>query len=479
MHIFINSLHIHIGLPNASPADTLSWKVQEVSRPYPTPWKESEIIDNNEVMEDDNYVNASMTFLTSNELPRDNTATRNIHSTSAFSINQFSSLGSIYDTLNVPLAASSVIPIPRVDVNIKERDGRYVQDFISDISKSKELQDILEEQVENLKLVDPKSNIMTPINEFSSSQMSEGLLQMPNPKNVKTNDKNINSSQHSTLDDDYGSQRLMFTSDVLDSVSKTLDVSISREIMKKVRIDTAAIPEDDHHFKDLMTNINREHLKNSRVARPIRGFSADANWKSCFVLAPPRAINHTNYLSMHGNDDQRDLFNYWDIIEHAPVIVHSPSTRIPFQTVLNSVPMREVDILKAQDSILSETQAAAESSQSTVGEASVLATLPTLQEAVGYKKEQLLFDDESTMNESKSPVMESKSFPLIVDDLRPSFIQDTSVKSDQLLNSKDLNVNKHEILPLDTETDNAVAMKSTESQVPIYIPKPERNIAGP
>jgi hypothetical protein len=259
-----------------------------VSRPYPTPWKEeSDIIVTDEVMDDDNYANASLTFLTSNDLPRNNnTATRTIHSTSAFSINQFSSLGSIYDTLNVPLAASSVIPLPRVDLNVKARDGRHIQDFISDVSKSKELHDILEEQVENLKLVDPQSNTMTSVNEFSSSQMSEGLQPALSLTSMKTTDRNDSPQKaEGIIDDDYGSQRLMFTSDVLDSVSKTVDMSISREIMKTVRIDTAAFPEDDHHFKDLMTNINREHLKNSRIARPVCGFSADANWKSCFVLA--------------------------------------------------------------------------------------------------------------------------------------------------------------------------------------------------
>lgn len=452
----------------------MSWKVQEVSRPYPTPWKESDVIVTDEVMDDDNYANASLTFLTSNELPRNDnnlTATRTIHSTSAFSINQFSSLGSIYDTLNVPLAASSVIPLPRIDLNVKARDGRHIQDFIGDISKSKELHDILEEQVENLKLVDPQSNAMIPVIEFSSSQMSEGLQPATSLTSMKASDIN-----NSIIDDDYGSQRLMFTSDVLDSVSKTVDMSISREIMKKVRIDTAAFPEGDHHFKDLMTNINKEHLKNSRIARPVRGFSADANWKSCFVLAPPRAINHTNYLSIHGNENQRDLFNYWDVIERPPVIVHSPTTRIPFQTVLNSVPLREVDTINVHDSILSDNQAAtAEPSQSTISEASVLAALPTLQ---GQKKELLFFDDESTLNETKSQIMELKSLPLIVDDTkRASFSQDESINSTQV-NFKDLIITKNSTLPLNKEKDDVVTIKPNESELPQYILKPQRNIAG-
>lgn len=452
----------------------MSWKVQEVSRPYPTPWKESDVIVTDEVMDDDNYANASLTFLTSNELPRNDnnlTATRTIHSTSAFSINQFSSLGSIYDTLNVPLAASSVIPLPRIDLNVKARDGRHIQDFIGDISKSKELHDILEEQVENLKLVDPQSNAMIPVIEFSSSQMSEGLQPATSLTSMKASDIN-----NSIIDDDYGSQRLMFTSDVLDSVSKTVDMSISREIMKKVRIDTAAFPEADHHFKDLMTNINKEHLKNSRIARPVRGFSADANWKSCFVLAPPRAINHTNYLSIHGNENQRDLFNYWDVIERPPVIVHSPTTRIPFQTVLNSVPLREVDTINVHDSILSDNQAAtAEPSQSTISEASVLAALPTLQ---GQKKELLFFDDESTLNETKSQIMELKSLPLIVDDTkRASFSQDESINSTQV-NFKDLIITKNSTLPLNKEKDDVVTIKPNESELPQYILKPQRNIAG-
>lgn len=462
----------------------MSWKVQEVSRPYPTPWKEeSDIIVTDEVMDDDNYANASLTFLTSNDLPRtNNTATRTIHSTSAFSINQFSSLGSIYDTLNVPLAASSVIPLPRVDLNVKARDGRHIQDFIGDVSKSKELHDILEEQVENLKLVDPQSNTMTSVNEFSSSQMSEGLLPALSLTSMKTTDRN-NSPQKAEgiIDDDYGSQRLMFTSDVLDSVSKTVDMSISREIMKTVRIDTAAFPEDDHHFKDLMTNINREHLKNSRIARPVCGFSADANWKSCFVLAPPRAINHANYLSIHGNDDQRDLFNYWDVIERPPVIVHTPTTRIPFQTVLNSVPLRDVGTINVQDSILSDNQAAtAEPSQSTViSEASVLAALPTLQETVGQKREHLLlFDDESTLNESKSQITESKSLSLIVDDIRrTSFVQDKSITSTQVI-SKDPIVTKNTTLHLNKEKDAVLTIKPDKTELPKFIPKPERNIAG-
>ena len=463
----------------------MSWKVQEVSRPYPTPWKEeSDIIVTDEVMDDDNYANASLTFLTSNDLPRNNnTATRTIHSTSAFSINQFSSLGSIYDTLNVPLAASSVIPLPRVDLNVKARDGRHIQDFIGDVSKSKELHDILEEQVENLKLVDPQSNTMTSVNEFSSSQMSEGLQPALSLTSMKTTDRNDSPQKAEGIidDDDYGSQRLMFTSDVLDSVSKTVDMSISREIMKTVRIDTAAFPEDDHHFKDLMTNINREHLKNSRIARPVCGFSADANWKSCFVLAPPRAINHANYLSIHGNEDQRDLFNYWDVIERPPVIVHTPTTRIPFQTVLNSIPLREVGTINVQDSILSDNQAAAaEPSQSTViSEASVLAALPTLQETVGQRREQLLlFDDESTLNESKSQITESKSLSLIVDDIRRrSFVQDKSINSTQVI-SKDPIVTKSTTLPLNKEKDAVLTIKPDETELPKFIPKPERNIAG-
>lgn len=463
----------------------MSWKVQEVSRPYPTPWKEeSDIIVTDEVMDDDNYANASLTFLTSNDLPRNNNmATRTIHSTSAFSINQFSSLGSIYDTLNVPLAASSVIPLPRVDLNVKARDGRHIQDFIGDVSKSKELHDILEEQVENLKLVDPQSNTMTSVNEFSSSQMSEGLQPALSLTSMKTTDRNDSPQKAEGIidDDDYGSQRLMFTSDVLDSVSKTVDMSISREIMKTVRIDTAAFPEDDHHFKDLMTNINREHLKNSRIARPVCGFSADANWKSCFVLAPPRAINHANYLSIHGNEDQRDLFNYWDVIERPPVIVHTPTTRIPFQTVLNSIPLREVGTINVQDSILSDNQAAAaEPSQSTViSEASVLAALPTLQETVGQRREQLLlFDDESTLNESKSQITESKSLSLIVDDIRRrSFVQDKSINSTQVI-SKDPIVTKSTTLPLNKEKDAVLTIKPDETELPKFIPKPERNIAG-
>lgn len=434
-------------------------------------------------MDDDNYANASLTFLTSNELPRNNnnlTATRTIHSTSAFSINQFSSLGSIYDTLNVPLAASSVIPLPRIDLNVKARDGRHIQDFIGDVSKSKELHDILEEQVENLKLVDPQSNAMTQVIEFSSSQMSEGLQPATSLTSMKASIMtNIPQKAEGSIDDDYGSQRLMFTSDVLDSVSKTVDMSISREIMKKVRIDTAAFPEADHHFKDLMTNINKEHLKNSRIARPVRGFSADANWKSCFVLAPPRAINHTNYLSIHGNEDQRDLFNYWDVIERPPVIVHSPTTRIPFQTVLNSVPLREVDTINVHDSILSDNQAAtAEPSQSTISEASVLATLPTLQETVSQKKELLFFDDESTLNETKSQIMELKSLPLIVDDTkRASFAQDESINSTQV-NVKDLIITKNSTLPLNKEKDDVVTIKPNESELPQYILKPQRNISG-
>jgi len=290
---------------------------------------------------------------------------------------------------------------------------------------------------------------------------------------------NIPQKAEGSIDDDYGSQRLMFTSDVLDSVSKTVDMSISREIMKKVRIDTAAFPEADHHFKDLMTNINKEHLKNSRIARPVRGFSADANWKSCFVLAPPRAINHTNYLSIHGNEDQRDLFNYWDVIERPPVIVHSPTTRIPFQTVLNSVPLREVDTINAHDSILSNNQAAtAEPSQSTISEASMLAALPTLQGTVSQKKELLFFDDESTLNETKSQIMELKSLPLIVDDTKTAnYAQDESINSTQV-NFKDLTITKNSTLPSNKEKDDVVTIKPNESELPQYIMKSQRNIAG-
>jgi hypothetical protein len=197
------------------------------------------------------------------------------------------------------------------------------------------------------------------------------------------------------------------------------------------------------------------------------------------VLAPPRAINHTNYLSIHGNEDQRDLFNYWDVIERPPVIVHSPTTRIPFQTVLNSVPLREVDTINAHDSILSNNQAAtAEPSQSTISEASMLAALPTLQETVSQKKELLFFDDESTLNETKSQIMELKSLPLIVDDTKTAnYAQDESINSTQV-NFKDLTITKNSTLPSNKEKDDVVTIKPNESELPQYIMKSQRNIAG-
>jgi hypothetical protein len=60
------------------------------------------------------------------------------------------------------------------------------------------------------------------------------------------------------------------------------------------------------------------------VAHPISGFSADANWASKFLLASPDAVAKANLYS----EGQADPANYWNVIEHAPVLVHSPAGRM-------------------------------------------------------------------------------------------------------------------------------------------------------
>lgn len=63
-------------------------------------------------------------------------------------------------------------------------------------------------------------------------------------------------------------------------------------------------------------------------AHPVLGFSADANWTSKFLLAPPSAVARSNF-TMGRNDPA----NLWNFIEYAPVIVHSPSKRISQDTL--------------------------------------------------------------------------------------------------------------------------------------------------
>jgi hypothetical protein len=94
--------------------------------------------------------------------------------------------------------------------------------------------------------------------------------------------------------------------------------------------------------------VRPEHISGV-LARPVLGFSADANWSNKFLLAPPSAVAQSNYTAGRG-----DPANCWNFIEYAPVIVHSPSKRLS-QDALKSILAEEQGAFRGSSAHADET----------------------------------------------------------------------------------------------------------------------------
>lgn len=76
------------------------------------------------------------------------------------------------------------------------------------------------------------------------------------------------------------------------------------------------------------TMATRPEYVSGALAKPILGFSADANWSSKFLLASPSAVAQANFTV-----GRADPANTWNFIEYAPVLVHTPAARLSRETL--------------------------------------------------------------------------------------------------------------------------------------------------
>jgi hypothetical protein len=323
-----NALPFGVGLPKAVPESTLSWKVQEVPRNYYKAWssappkavKDAEDEEEHS-FNDDIESKASKFFLTESEAARPPPQTSILRTMSNLSISH-------YD-VGVPA------PLPR---------NRSLSTLVSP-SKMVEVTDSTADAM--LLAIGGGSPVRSPYRAISPAQSSFLGSDIGQPRSLSVSvpataadspDPSLFGSEQTPFDAralNVEAEASVFTNASSAESEPFGMLSLAQEQMHDSTLDLPAVHQPERVESPpapqkvrIKTETGRPEYVSGAAARPVLGFSADANWSNKFLLAPPSAVAQSNFTV-----GQSDPVNVWNFIEYAPVFVTSPTKRISKDTL--------------------------------------------------------------------------------------------------------------------------------------------------
>lgn len=326
-----NYLPFGTGLPSACPDLSLSWKVNEVARNYLKPWAqgqpkaEKEPDDGQPSYSDDLESVHSRIFLTAEDTPKPPVMTMtNARATSYYSIEQydFGAPAPMPRNQSVPILTNTV---SKLMLNALGSDPAFNQRQQGTAPLSHAASVGLNLDVgEN---VDNYSNSITKSHSISLPTINPVALSGdPSVYDMAYSPSSLEGGDNDTDHVGLPMEGSELTSRFVSEANSEIFVLSPDSVKLGSPTDTARA------FTPLTANTARSASRQTptrpenvagAMAHPILGFSADANWESKFLLAPPSKIAQSNHIV-----GDADPMNQWNFIEYAPVVVHSPSRRV-------------------------------------------------------------------------------------------------------------------------------------------------------
>lgn len=317
------------GLPRGAPGSMLSWKVQDVPRNYYKAWNSAESKKSGEANYTDDLESespASQVFLTNSEAHKVSTSPSKVKSYSDFTISQYEFGAPAPLPLNHSFSANmtaSKLILRTASGN--ETEIEYLMGTLRSPGKSHSHStshsDHLHREIGesgtylSVSVSVPATNPASPdMSIYTNSSLNGGDIGM-----------NL----------DGGQSRY---SEVPSVASQAQSAAESEPFLMLIGEENAPEPTQTRQLRPFSQGTARqqppsahtmrpEHVSGA-LAKPILGFSADANWSNKFLLASPSAVAQANFTV-----GRTDPANAWNFIEYAPVLVHTPAARLAPETV--------------------------------------------------------------------------------------------------------------------------------------------------